>query len=739
VGAARSQPEADLETVLKQFASQDDLSGNAVWEKLAGVDKKQLIRKAASLRVKYRISDDLLRIPVEQVGFHPQNRHGQHMNSERCRTLCKSIVELGFDVEEANSAGVVVQVEPGSDHFLQVNRDHCDGDNGLAPVNHERGGSLAYGTLSHSHLHQILKNIKAGVHGDCESICDEDKNYCLNKLKMVDPDFAQHVQTGLLWQVLSYKMEQENPLAVVIIQAALNAKNGIFLTNHEMEAMSALSGITSAIAEAGLSKAIVAKCRERLSLTMPQFAEDEHFLQMLEFVHDLGSQKGGFVSDLKEFHNRFVDASTRRLRLSSFTAANAMPLDWAWMKVALIKHLYHCSPKEVSHGFCPVVPLKVVKEAMKNHEEAIKQGEAIMVYFHSKIAPQLAGAWTTDERIRWFGNLDCEIYRAAFGSAPVASTNVEMVLRVSAKLFQKLREITKNHASLNTYPFKLPGLAPTNVGKTLEPKVIDYKDGKAITSQDVVHREIPLENLGWSRFLQTQEAANAIDEEAARCVAMSAFARLHEAMPWPGSLDMLRNGEPKHLRVVANVALDVGQITLCPLVRSGQSIVSKTTLPYTLRILVDAEGKDTRVMYALGASAVPPTPTNVGGGASSSGDMVVSSHAWTSKHFPHPFWVVQKTEAVERANCVLLPVTIRSVCSFAVDLSTNVEVPAGEPVADAAIVQTFVMKNTKEIKKGEELVVHWPAAKDTAKKNKAPALSTWKDDAAKQIRKKPKV
>ena len=123
-------------------------------------------------------------------------------------------------------------------------------------------------------------------------------------------------------------------------------------------------------------------------------------------------------------------------------------------------------------------------------------------------------------------------------------------------------------------------------------------------------------------------------------------------------------------------------------------------------------------MYALGASAVPPTPTNVGGG---------------------PAWVAQKTEAIELANCVLFEVTIRSVCSFVVEASTNVEVPSGEPVADASIVRTFVMKNTKEIKKGDELVVHWPAAKDTAKKNKAPALSTWKDDVAKQIRKKPKV
>ena len=107
---------------MKQFASQDDVSGKDIYDRLAQVDKKQLIRKAAALRVKYQVSEDKVRLPVEQVGFHPQNRHGQHMNGERCRTLCRSIVDLGFDVEEGNGAGVVVQVEPGNDHFLRVNR-----------------------------------------------------------------------------------------------------------------------------------------------------------------------------------------------------------------------------------------------------------------------------------------------------------------------------------------------------------------------------------------------------------------------------------------------------------------------------------------------------------------------------------------------------------------------------------------------------------------------------------------
>ena len=45
---------------------------------------EKTVRLAAALRTKYRREGGVVRIPVEQVGFHPKNRDGQPPNGSRC-------------------------------------------------------------------------------------------------------------------------------------------------------------------------------------------------------------------------------------------------------------------------------------------------------------------------------------------------------------------------------------------------------------------------------------------------------------------------------------------------------------------------------------------------------------------------------------------------------------------------------------------------------------------------------
>ena len=120
-------------------------------------------------------------------------------------------------------------------------------------------------------------------------LCTAGGAYSLEKVKINDPLFAQHVMTGLLWQILSWKMEEEEPDAVSVIQAAMNAKNSLFLVTHEMQALSKLSSLTSAITESGIATKVAETCRQQLAETMPRFADDERFLGMLRFTVDLGS------------------------------------------------------------------------------------------------------------------------------------------------------------------------------------------------------------------------------------------------------------------------------------------------------------------------------------------------------------------------------------------------------------------------------------------------------------------
>ena len=172
------------------------------------------IRTAAAFRTKYSKHVSLLRLPVEQVGFHPKNRDGQPPNGERCCQLADDIVRLGFDRDEADAGGVCVEQMPGTSTIAAFNFKACELDFYHAPAT---VGCISFGTLSHSHIHQVLKNVRAGMKGTAKSILDQNGNYSLALLRAADPTFALVIDTGLLWEVLSWKMDVEEPDACSII------------------------------------------------------------------------------------------------------------------------------------------------------------------------------------------------------------------------------------------------------------------------------------------------------------------------------------------------------------------------------------------------------------------------------------------------------------------------------------------------------------------------------------------
>ena len=97
---------AAVEDVAKSAAAPDVSP-----QESSGQDATPLITRAAAFRCKYR-KHESVRLLISQVGFHPANREGQPPSSARCVSLLQEILDIGFDVGEANAGGVVV--EPGS-------------------------------------------------------------------------------------------------------------------------------------------------------------------------------------------------------------------------------------------------------------------------------------------------------------------------------------------------------------------------------------------------------------------------------------------------------------------------------------------------------------------------------------------------------------------------------------------------------------------------------------------------
>ena len=76
-----------------------------------------------------------------------------------------------------------------------------------------------------------------------QPILDENGNYSLEKLRVHDDEWSQGCFRGLEWEVLSWKMDVEQPDAAQIISIALNKKNEVAMKTGHLEIMATLVGL----------------------------------------------------------------------------------------------------------------------------------------------------------------------------------------------------------------------------------------------------------------------------------------------------------------------------------------------------------------------------------------------------------------------------------------------------------------------------------------------------------------
>ena len=690
-----------------------------------------LIRRAAGLRIKYRTRDVLVRLPLDQVGFHPKNRDGQPPNGERCCQLTDDIVRLGFDRDEADAGGVCVEQKPGTFTIAAFNLKACELDLYHATPKDE---FICFGSLSHSHHHQVLKNIRAGMKGTTKSIVDQNGNYSLALLRAADLTFALVVDTGLLWEVLSWKMDVEEPDACSIIQAAMNAKGALFMLQHEMQAFARLCCLASAIAEQRLASTSVANsivevARRQLRQTLPQYADDEGFLHMYRFVVDLGASNEVFCQDLLEFHQQWVNPEVRRIRLSVFGIMNLLPLHMPHLRVAGIKHVYSCETRFLKHGFCDNLSVKQVRDALQKHSATAEFAELVMNWFHT----HTRGLGT--ESFKVVSVLDRDVFGAVIGVR--GEDRKAQVLRAASKCFEKLVSLM---VPLPLCPFALATLAepPATAGSQssvadLAPKVIRYEGGRPVTSQDVVQQRDFVEKIMWADFLKTDEVSKLTKDETDKATVMAALSRLGARLLMP-DVALLRGGEEKRLRVVADKCFAVGDLVIAPLVPGINKLSNRSSQPWAVRATVArAEDSEASDVFIVGGSTCPflTAVALATAGSSASSSETVSSHEWKSSHFPWPFWLVRRVDKADDANCVLVDWRITTVATMAPATAAG----DCEPHVDLSNVCIPVLVNKVTIAKGQELVVHWTTVV-TKNKCKEFKSQSWFDESLRLAKKK---
>lgn len=190
---------------------------------LAGQDDARQMARAQDLIHKYKLPGPKRVLHPSLVGFDTANRDGVPLSGERCDQLLHEIELMGWDADEANFGNICVEERPGHTDLFRFNKTACAAQEFLADIATE---SLAFGTLSHSHLHQCLKNIAGGAPAVLPVSFMNNGRLCLHTVRSHSLALAESVENGLSWTVLSWRIRDE-PGAMELIQSAQNRKSGV--------------------------------------------------------------------------------------------------------------------------------------------------------------------------------------------------------------------------------------------------------------------------------------------------------------------------------------------------------------------------------------------------------------------------------------------------------------------------------------------------------------------------------
>ena len=119
-----------------------------------------------------------------------------------------------YDPQEGDHQSVCVEETPGTGEVQRFNTLALEGDPQL--TSSIEGMNACYGSLSHSHLNQLLKNILGKVIMDIPEITDKEGRLSLSLLAEVDENFAAACETDLQWETLSFKLREEDRACEII-------------------------------------------------------------------------------------------------------------------------------------------------------------------------------------------------------------------------------------------------------------------------------------------------------------------------------------------------------------------------------------------------------------------------------------------------------------------------------------------------------------------------------------------
>ena len=273
-----------------------------------------------------------IKVRVDNLGVHHNNRAGVYPAGIRCKELCSEVIANGFLKEEFSDKIVAVeempthevQADPSRGEVQtgsQYNRAASSKDELLQTCFREPYDNVQYNLLSHNHMAIVLRAFITKAKWDLEPIeqkkmnrtikfCDEQGRLCLTAVAATEngKELVEVINDGLDCEVLSWKMEVEEPGAASIISAALNKCSDFAMRTTEWSAFYTMRGqiikASGNLAERVAFKSVVAA----VHLELDSAAEDPDLSQLFDFLISLGVGKNTYVDDLADFQKIFVNS-----------------------------------------------------------------------------------------------------------------------------------------------------------------------------------------------------------------------------------------------------------------------------------------------------------------------------------------------------------------------------------------------------------------------------------------------
>jgi len=266
--------------------------------KIDKVDTEKLIKIAGCLRAKYRVSNAPVLMPLQCLGIHQKNRSGVFPQFQRCQSLMLKIFSGGFSKETAWHQGVCVEEipaehqPPGYVNLHDWNKDRCSRHMALAGFL-RNPDHVTHGTLSRSHLTLILKLLKNQQREwpwpeKYKELIMSKNGLDMAALREMDGDLADVLTQGLLLEVLSWKLPQEEPQGCAQISQALNMGNEIALATSEATALATLSEtVTFALTNSNMTHKMARTVaydavKQSVVAELKEFVTREAFVDMFE-------------------------------------------------------------------------------------------------------------------------------------------------------------------------------------------------------------------------------------------------------------------------------------------------------------------------------------------------------------------------------------------------------------------------------------------------------------------------